>query len=73
MIPRSKQPKVHVYAELTENETSILDALVEGSGKTRSEVIADALMVLYLAIPREGESLGRGERLLGAYVPGRRH
>lgn len=72
MIPRSKQPKIHVYAELTENETSILDACVQASGKTRSEVIADALSVLYIAIPREGENFGRANGELAKYR-GRRH
>lgn len=59
MVQRNRQSKIHITLELTENEMGILGACQLGSGKTESEVVGDALMVLYMAIPREGESVGR--------------
>ena len=59
-VKKSRQrPKVNVAVELTDMDHMMLVAMVNHTGKTQSQMIAEALMLLYVAMPRE-DDLPRG-------------
>ncbi len=44
--------RVHVVLDLDEHTATLLDVMAKHLGKSKSETVADALRLLFVAIPR---------------------
>ena len=48
--------RVHVVLDLSEHSTTLLDVTAKHIGKSRSETVEDAIMCLYVTLPRPDDA-----------------